>query len=70
MSHSDSVIGKVLEALKQGEELTQLEATSRWGITRLASAVHVLRKKGYAIITIDRLAANGSRYAEYRFDRT
>ncbi|WP_421906063.1 helix-turn-helix domain-containing protein [Mameliella sp.] len=57
---------QLLAALRHGERITQLDATARWGITRLASLVHNLRRKGYPIITITHEAANGSRYAEYQ----
>ena len=33
----------ILEALKRGDKITQLEATHKYGITRLASVIHRLR---------------------------
>ncbi len=35
----------VLEALQRGDQLTSLDAMQRFGITRLASVVHRLRRE-------------------------
>jgi GTP1/Obg family GTP-binding protein len=65
MIRSNSVQKQVLEALRQGDSLTSVEAWRRWGITRLASIIHRLRRAGHEVVTVKRLAANGSLYAEY-----
>lgn len=41
----------VLEHLKSGKELSQLEATQKYGILRLGAIIFNLRKDGYSIST-------------------
>lgn len=54
----------ILEALKQGERVTPLDALRRWGCFRLGARIHDLRKAGHNIeTTIDR--GIGQRYASY-----
>ena len=57
----------ILEHLKSGKGLTQLEATKKYGILRLASAIHVLRREeGYDIRTREHVAEkSGNVYVEY-----
>ena len=39
----------VLKHLQSGEELSQLEATQKYGILRLGAIIFTLRKEGYKI---------------------
>ena len=42
----------VLKHLQSGRELSQLEATKKYGVLRLGAIIFNLRKDGYKIITI------------------
>lgn len=54
----------ILKAFLHRESITSIDAFHRWGITRLASVVHNLRKAGYEIRT--EITTNGrKRYARY-----
>ena len=50
----------VLEHLKEGKELSQLEATEKYGILRLGAIVFNLRRDGYDIST--RMEHSPNRY--------
>ena len=41
----------VLKHLQSGKELSQLEATKKYGILRLGAIIFNLRKEGYKIVT-------------------
>lgn len=41
----------VLQHLESGKEITQLEATNKYGAQRLGAIIFNLRKKGYKIVT-------------------
>ena len=41
----------VLKHLQSGKELSQLEATQKYGILRLGAIIFNLRKEGYRIVT-------------------
>lgn len=70
MSYPSSVQKQVLAALKRGESLTTFDAINRWGVTRLASIIHRLRRAGLEVQTVKRRGSNGSIYAEYRLPST
>jgi predicted amidohydrolase len=55
----------ILAALRGGERLTQLDAISRFGCTRLAARIHELREQGYAVQTRTIKTRTGKRIAEY-----
>ena len=50
----------VLKHLQSGKELSQLEATQKYGILRLGAIIFNLRKEGYNIST--RLCHDPNRY--------
>ena len=60
----------ILEHLKKGKEISQLEATKRYGVLRLGAIIFNLRKDGYRIITRRVHAPNryghSSNYAVYK----
>lgn len=39
----------ILEALQNGGSITNVEAVEKYGIARLASRIHDLKRKGYKI---------------------
>lgn len=60
---------QILNYLKEGHQITQLEATDMFGTTRLAAIVFNLKEKGYNIkthmvSTLDRLG-NAVKFAKY-----
>lgn len=60
----------VLEHLKKGKEISQLEATKRYGALRLGAIIFNLRKEGYQISTrrvhAPNRYGNSSNYAVYK----
>lgn len=60
----------ILNHLKEGKEITQLEATEKYGILRLGAIIFNLRKDGYNIHTTINYESNRygntSNYATYR----
>lgn len=66
MNTSASQREQILEFLKQGNELTPLDALERFQCFRLAARINDLRSSGHDIITEDRALPNGKRVAAYR----
>lgn len=60
----------ILNHLKEGKEITQLEATKKYGILRLGAIIFNLRKDGYQISTrrehTPTKYVNSSNYAVYK----
>lgn len=57
---------QILNYLKQGNSLTQLEALNKFRCLRLAAVVNILRDNGYNIVTMmETNEQTGSRYARY-----
>lgn len=57
----------ILTALRQGDELTPLNALARFGCSRLAARIYDLRNEGFQItskLTWD--ALSGSHYSTYK----
>lgn len=59
---------EILEALKQGETLTPLDALQRFGCFRLAARISDLKADGYQIETIIECTNTGKRIAHYRME--
>ena len=55
----------ILNALKQGDRLTSLEALARFQCMRLASRIADLRSKGHTIHDRTILTPSGKRVSEY-----
>ena len=56
---------EILGWLTKGFALTSLEALNLFGCMRLAAVIHMLKKKGYRIVT--KIINDGERrYAQYR----
>ena len=51
MSDRKSQCNTILEYLKEGNGITQIEATRKWYITRLAARISDPRKRGYNIVS-------------------
>jgi hypothetical protein len=56
---------KIFSALKQGEKLTQSEASKRFGVKNLSAEASRIRAHGYAVYTNTRKAGNGVTVTEY-----
>lgn len=60
----------VLKHLQSGKELSQLEATQKYGVLRLGAIICTLRKEGYNISTTlmhdPNRYGNASNYAVYK----
>ncbi len=55
----------VLAHLKRHGDITPVKADAVYGITRLASCIHEIRKVGYTVKTVIREDDVGHRYGEY-----
>lgn len=55
----------ILNALKNGEKITALEALKRWGCFRLASRITDLKRRGNAIKCKRIKGENGKSYGQY-----
>lgn len=64
MSERNSQCKTILEYLKEGHSITQLEATRMWDITRLAARISDLRKRGYDIVSVE-VGKGFGRYVRY-----
>lgn len=51
MSEKDSQCKTILKYLQEGNSITQIEASDKWKITRLAARVSDLKKRGYDIVS-------------------
>lgn len=58
---------QILAALKRGP-LTQADAVERFQCYRLAARILELRERGHPI-SVEKVAANGTRFARYRLAR-
>lgn len=54
----------ILNYLKDGNSITQIEATKKWDITRLAARVSDLKKRGYDIVS-ERVGTGFGSYVRY-----
>jgi hypothetical protein len=61
----DTKTFKIFTALKQGEKLTQSEASKRFGVKNLSAEASRIRAHGYAVYTNTRKAGNGVQVTEY-----
>ena len=59
---------KILQHFKSGKPLTKLQCITKYGALNLGDIVHILRNKGYPIVTTMREVGD-SRYASYRLVR-
>lgn len=55
----------ILDHLKKGESITQMEALKLFGCFRLASRINELRDSGYDIETRIKRTTTGKQIAEY-----
>lgn len=62
---SKTQIQQVQEHLEAGYPITPAKAMAEYNVWRLAALIHKLRQRGLNIVTYDRQALNGKRYAEY-----
>lgn len=60
---------RILRALNNGGRITPLVALNRYGCMRLASRIHDLKRRGYAIEKEMVTAKNGARVAAYYIER-
>lgn len=51
MKERDSQCKTILEYMKEGHSITQIEASDKFRITRLAARISDLRKRGYDIVS-------------------
>ena len=58
----------ILRAMRRGEELTQLDATNRFGCTRLAARIYDLKRDGYPVLDRTITLPSGKRVKAYRID--
>ena len=61
----DTKTFKIFTALRNGDRLTQSEATKRFGVKNLAAEASRIRQNGYAVYSKTRTAGNGVTVTEY-----
>ena len=59
-------VQRVLTELKRGRILTPVLAYHQIGTMRLAAIIHVLRNRGYNILTEIKETKDGKQYAAYK----
>ncbi|WP_418844889.1 helix-turn-helix domain-containing protein [Pyramidobacter piscolens] len=62
----NSALNRVKDYLLDGNTLSGIEALELFGVYRLSSLIHRLRKQGYIIVTEERATSGGKVYGEYR----
>jgi hypothetical protein len=60
---------KVLNALRNGDKLTQSDASKRFGVKNLSAEASRIRANGYAVYANTRKAGNGVTVTEYELGR-
>ena len=65
----DTQCKRILEALKRGERLTQLDILNRFGAMQAGTRIFELRQKGHPIQTRMVKTSTGKRVAEYSLVR-
>jgi hypothetical protein len=62
----ETKISNVLNHLKTNHQITSWEAITKYGCSRLASVIYVLKERGFSITT-EMVYNKPSRYAIYHF---
>lgn len=66
MTKTPTKISRIIDHLRSGLTITQLEAIGLYGAYRLAARIKELRQKGWVITTTNKRDHNGDTYAEYK----
>ena len=61
----ENSVNKVLNALRDGEELTAKQISSRFGVSNPRDTVHSIRQKGYAVNLIETTDTKGRTKLKY-----
>jgi hypothetical protein len=69
LMNEDSKTFKLFTALRNGETVTQSEATKRFGIKNLSAEASRIRQHGFAVYSTTRKAGNGVTVTEYSLGR-
>ena len=64
MKDKDSQCKTILKYLQDGNSITQIEASDKFRITRLAARISDLRKRGYDIVS-EEVGKGFGRYVRY-----
>jgi hypothetical protein len=64
MKDRDSQCKTILKYLQEGHSITQIEASDKFRITRLAARVSDLKKRGYDIVS-EEVGKGFGRYVRY-----
>ena len=64
MKDRDSQCKTILKYLQDGNSITQIEASDKFRITRLAARISDLRKRGYDIVS-EEVGKGFGRYVRY-----
>ena len=66
MTNVETKSGKLLQALQNGEQLTEGQITQRFGLKNPRASVSALRFQGYAIYANSRKDTKGRETTKYR----
>jgi hypothetical protein len=61
----NSSTARLLQALKEGEELTTRQISNRFGIANARDVVYNLRQNGYAVNIVERVNSKGMKKFKY-----
>ena len=64
MKDKDSQCKTILKYLQDGNSITQIEASDKFRITRLAARISDLKKRGYDIVS-EKVGVGFGSYAKY-----
>ena len=63
---AESQLNKIKDHLKWEDSITSWDAIQKFGITRLASIIHILRTKHQMNIQSKNIVSDGQNWVEYR----
>jgi len=65
-----NMIDVVKEYLKQGNEITALDAVALWNELNLRNKISILRRRGWQILSREEPSEKGGKYKVYYLDRS
>ena len=70
LTKSRNMVDIVKDYLKQGKEITALDAVALWNELNLRNKISILRRRGWQILSREVPSENGGKYKVYYLDRS
>ncbi len=70
VTKSRNMVDIVKDYLKQGKEITALDAVALWNELNLRNKISILRRRGWQILSREEPSENGGKYKVYYLDRS